>query len=113
MPALILLFRNNEMIQIKADEMPIGIYYNEKPSFTNHIIQIQENDIIYLFTDGYPDQFGGKRKRKFMIKKFRKLLHDIHHEELHIQRQILENTLDEWQGDYRQLDDILVMSIKF
>jgi PAS domain S-box-containing protein len=109
----LLLMRNNELIQYKADEMPIGIYYGEKDEFTNNIIDIQKDDLIYLFSDGYPDQFGGKHKRKYMIKRFRDKLVEIHHEPLQMQKQILLDELKNWMGPFAQLDDILVMAVKF
>jgi len=109
----LLLLRNNEMTIYNADEMPIGIYYGEKEFFTNNIIKIQNDDVIYLFSDGYPDQFGGKSKRKYMIKRFRDYLFSIHKYELPVQGKMLHDELDNWRGSYKQLDDILVMGVKF
>jgi len=109
----LILMRNNELIQYKADEMPIGIYYGEKDFFTNNIIEIQKDDVIYLFSDGYPDQFGGKNKRKYMIKRFRDKLQEIHKQPMQTQKQLLFDELKDWMGAYAQLDDILVMGFKF
>jgi len=109
----LLLVRNGEMIQYQADEMPIGIYYQEKSTFTNHIIKPQKDDVIYLFSDGYPDQFGGSRRRKFMIKRFRTMLTEISNENLKTQKEILEQRFDEWKGNFQQLDDVVVMGVRF
>jgi len=106
------IMRNGELIQLKADRMPIGIYHKEKESFTNHIIDLQSNDVIYLFSDGYNDQFGGKEGKKFMIKQFQNLIIEIHQKPLEEQKQILNNTLENWKGSQEQVDDILVIGFK-
>lgn len=96
----------------KADKMPIGTGFYEQKSFTNHDITLQQNDIIYLFSDGYPDQFGGERGKKFLTKRFRQLLMDVHHLPMAEQKQQLDETLDKWMGAEEQVDDILVMGIR-
>ncbi len=108
----LLLVRNGKMTIYQSDDMPIGIYYHEKASFTNHIIKPQKDDIIYLFSDGYPDQFGGKRRRKFMIKRFREMLTEISPKSLKEQKEILDTRFDKWKGKYQQLDDIVVMGVR-
>jgi serine phosphatase RsbU (regulator of sigma subunit) len=67
--------------------------------------------MLYLFSDGYRDQFGGKDNTKFMSKKFNQLLLDIHHLPLHTQKEKLEKTIEEWRGERAQTDDILVMGV--
>ena len=108
--------RNNdqeqEIIDIKADDMPIGIFYHEKDSFTNHTLQLQEGDSCYLFSDGYPDQFGGKKGRKLMLSRFKKMLAASANRPLHVQKEFLENKFDIWKGNNRQIDDILVIGIR-
>lgn len=106
------LIRNKEFISLKADRMPIGIYINEKESFTNHIIEIQKDDVIYIFTDGYIDQFGGSDMQKFKMVNFRKLLISIKEKPLDKQKQILEQKFTDWRGTCEQIDDVLVMGIK-
>ncbi|TAH21407.1 MAG: hypothetical protein EAZ08_03540 [Cytophagales bacterium] len=100
--------------EYKADKLGIGGYQTETERiFTKHFIDISKPTIFYLFSDGYQDQFGGADNRKFMKKRFRELLFSIHHEPLHLQKTILDNTLKNWQMDYyEQTDDILVMGIK-
>ncbi len=108
----LVLIRDDEVQIVKADRMPIGIYRKELP-FTNHTIDIKKNDVVYMFSDGYPDQFGGPKGRKFLAKKFRRMLHEIHQKPLEEQKAHLETTLVEWMNGVEQIDDILVVGIKF
>ena len=108
----VFIIRDNEMIIYKPNRMPVGIYIKEQKSFTNNEIDLQKDDRIYLFSDGYADQIGEEKNKKFMIKYFKKFLLDIHKEKMIKQKEILENKLNEWKGNLRQLDDILVVGIK-
>jgi len=105
----LILIRNNEIIEKKADRMPVAIHKKADKSFTNHEIDIQDNDMIYMFSDGYPDQIGGPKGRKFMARKFKKLLLEIHQKPMEEQKQILYDKYEEWKDGYQQLDDILVI----
>lgn len=106
------IIRNGELIEIESDPFSIGSYdYNEK-EFTNHTVQLQHDDCLYVFSDGYADQFGGPRGKKFMRKHFRKLLQDISHLPMPEQKWRLMDTLDRWQGNQEQVDDILVIGIR-
>jgi len=107
------LIRNNEVIQYKADKFAIGGNYgNELPKFTNNEIDLLPGDVLYTFSDGYADQFGGTDGRKFMMKQFRELLLKIHKNPMDDQSKMLENILDEWRGHEEQVDDILVIGVK-
>ncbi len=106
------LVRNGQLMEFAPDDMPIGIYYNAKESFTNHSIKYEPGDIIYIFSDGYADQFGGPRNKKFMIKRMRQLIIEISSLPMEEQKQILLKTHLEWKGNNKQLDDILVMGVK-
>ena len=101
-----------ELIQIKADKMPIGIYIREKPSFTLHTIDIQKNDRIYLFSDGLIDQFGWKDGRKFMMKHFKQLLLEIQEHNMDKQHNLIEKAFYDWKGDVDQIDDVVVLGIQ-
>ncbi|WP_462280221.1 SpoIIE family protein phosphatase [Salinivirga cyanobacteriivorans] len=107
----IVLIRDNEIELIKADRMPIGIYRKEHP-FTNHEIDVKDGDIIYMFSDGYQDQFGGPEGRKFLAKNFRKLLLKVHGLPLEQQRKEIDTTIKNWMKDEEQVDDILVVGLK-
>jgi serine phosphatase RsbU (regulator of sigma subunit) len=107
------LFRNGELIEYKADKMPVGIHLNERDGFTNNQIEFQPGDVIYTFSDGYVSQFGGEDGRKFMARPFKKLLTDISLEPLNAQYEKLETALEQWQGYHPQVDDILVIGVRF
>ncbi|MBU8892970.1 MAG: response regulator [Bacteroidales bacterium] len=106
------LIKNNELKVIKGDRMPVSIHQNAHKSFENHEFDIEEDDVIYIFSDGYYDQIGGPQNRKFMSRNFQNLLLDIHKNPMADQHQILDETIKEWKGDNIQLDDILVIGIK-
>lgn len=101
-----------ELAQIKADRMPIAIFLREKNSFTLSEFPIKKGDAIYMFSDGYIDQFGGERADKFMIKKLKDILLQIQDLSMCEQKAKLEEALDAWKKGYDQVDDILVMGIK-
>lgn len=105
---------DEEMRQIKADKHALEVFLNKKKEFVNHEIEIQKGDTFYIFTDGFPDQFGGEQGRKFMYKKFRNTLFEIHKKPMEEQREILDKTMEDWRGDkHKQIDDILVIGIRF
>ena len=105
------LVRDNAMSTHKADKQPIGAYPSRKP-FTNHTMDLRVGDCLYLFTDGFPDQFGGDKGRKFMSKSFRNLLLSNHREDMKKQKELLNDRFAEWRGDYDQVDDVCVMGIR-
>lgn len=106
------IIRNKEIIEIKADKMPIGIHPLEQNSFTNHEIKLQPKDHIYLFSDGYIDQLGGPDNKTFRSHRFRKLLLEIHDQSLADQKTILHKRFESWRNKSEQTDDILVIGIK-
>jgi serine phosphatase RsbU (regulator of sigma subunit)/uncharacterized protein HemY len=114
----LLLVQNGEIQEIKASIYSINGYRQQgtKPTFDTHTIDVSVPTTFYLYSDGYQDQFGGKRNRKFMKKRFRELLHSIADQPLPQQKQVLEDSLDQWmhtvQPPYPQIDDILVMGVK-
>jgi len=104
---------NYHLYQIKGNRQPAGIHRKPLAPFTLHTVKLVRGDTIYLFSDGYIDQFGGKRDRKYMIKNFKKLLCKIQRmgmTEQHIQ---LKQELLNWQGDYAQIDDICVIGFRY
>jgi ligand-binding sensor domain-containing protein/serine phosphatase RsbU (regulator of sigma subunit) len=108
----LILIRNNEIIKYKGDKMPIGIFIKEQEFFTNHIIDIKKDDSLYLYSDGFQDQFGGERKKKFLPKNLNNLLLEISDKPVQKQKEILDNTLQSWQGDEPQVDDIIILGFK-
>ena len=109
----LLLIRNGEILETKADKQPVGFHTKEQMPFTHHELKLEKGDTIYLFSDGYADQFGGKRNKKFMMKKFKKLLLSIQDKTMNEQKASLETTMAKWKSDTEQVDDILVMGVRF
>jgi serine phosphatase RsbU (regulator of sigma subunit) len=105
------IFREKQFIEILPDKMPIGIYRQENP-FSSNDFQLQKGDMIYLFSDGYIDQFGHEKDEKFKKFRFIELLTQIHEQPVGVQRQKLFDTFQAWRGNVQQIDDILVLGIK-
>jgi serine phosphatase RsbU (regulator of sigma subunit) len=107
------IVRGTELIEIKADKHPVGAFIDEElKGFTPHEINYVKGDVLYIFTDGYADQFGGEKGKKFKYKQLQELIISIAAKPMNEQRLILEQTIDEWQGDLDQIDDILIIGVK-
>jgi len=106
------LIRGGELQEIKGNKFPVGAFLGKQQTFSNHKVQLESGDVIYIFSDGYPDQFGGPKGKKFMYRRFRELLISIHKEAMSLQRKILNQTIEDWRGDLEQVDDILVMGVR-
>lgn len=108
------LVRNGEIIIYKADKFPIGAFLDEElQHFTNVEIKVLPGDSVYIFSDGFADQFGGEKGKKFKYKQFEDLLLKIQPEPMVNQREILDKTIMTWMGKHEQIDDILVIGVKF
>ncbi|MBN2891008.1 MAG: tetratricopeptide repeat protein [Bacteroidales bacterium] len=106
------IVRRKEMIKFKANRSPIANYYIEE-DFVNKEFIIEENDTIYLFSDGFPDQFGGDNNTKYTRKKFIKLLTDISDKKIKKQEEIIFFEFEKWIKDYEQTDDVTVLGLKW
>jgi serine phosphatase RsbU (regulator of sigma subunit) len=105
------LLRDDSLIEIKGDKLIIGMNPSGM-SYENHEIDLMEDDILYLFSDGYADQFGGSENKKFMYRRFRYLLTTIHHFPVNDQKSVLEESIRTWMGSTSQLDDMMVIGFK-
>lgn len=105
------LVRNNEIIEFKGDRMPIS-YHDNISDFTCQEINIRPNDLVYLFTDGFIDQFGGENEKKFLRNQFRQVLLKIHKNPMASQKEMLLLTYKNWKGNREQIDDITVIGLK-
>jgi len=97
--------------EIDPDPMPVSIS-DRTGDFTNHIIQLQKGDSIYIFTDGYADQFGGPKGKKFKYAQFKQLLLSIQNKTMDEQKEMLDKTMSDWKGTLEQIDDILVIGVR-
>lgn len=106
------IIRNNELLAYHGECYSISVFNNTNRDFRNHTIKIEEGDTVYLFSDGFVDQFGGNKRKKFMKKRFKEALLSIQHLNMPIQKQKLENIFYSWKGNNEQIDDVLVIGIK-
>ena len=104
--------RNNILTEIPADRIDIGSHSTEMQEFTNQELKCEQGDLIYLFSDGFVDQFGGADRKKYKSQKFKDFLLSIHNESLEMQKLLLDREIETWRGNFQQIDDILVMGIK-
>jgi serine phosphatase RsbU (regulator of sigma subunit) len=105
------MIKNGEFVETKADKMPVSVYIEMKP-FENKTFKTNKGDIIYLFSDGYADQFGGQNGKKLKYKAFKELLIQNSHLEMTEQKNLLDSFFNEWKGENPQIDDVLVMGIR-
>jgi serine phosphatase RsbU (regulator of sigma subunit) len=107
------MYNSNYMLdQLKGDKMPIGISAKKYDPFTLHELDMKPGWTMYMFSDGYVDQFGGPAGKKFMSKAFKKLLLEVQDYPMKEQGEILDDTLLKWMGELPQIDDIIVIGIK-
>ena len=114
----LIMFRNGEKIEVDADRRSIGgSYWSEEQDerrYTKHVIHIDPEETLtcYLYTDGFQDQFGGPKRRKFMSRRFKDTLEHIHQKPMKEQSEILEKTLITWMEEEPQVDDVLVIGFR-
>lgn len=110
----LIIIRDNKIQQVRADRMPIGIHERARESFHNHRMKAVKGDVLYTFSDGYQDQFGGPKNKKFMAKRLKDLLLEIHRKPMAEQKKILEKTFFDWIRPYnvKQVDDVIVIGIR-
>jgi len=106
--------KGNEIKEIEGDELSIGEIYSQKDDieFTNHLIPMDKESTLYMFSDGYPDQFGGTKGKKFMFKKLKQLFIENQNNNQETQTKNLEKRFETWKAETKQTDDVLVIGIK-
>ncbi len=107
----IYIIRNGEMLEYKGNNMPVA-FYEKMSDFTRYTIDMKQGDRIYMFTDGFPDQFGGPQGKKFKYRPFKELLLEVHDRPMEEQHKILSLIFDEWKGDLSQIDDVLIIGLR-
>ena len=108
------IIRDSSIMEIKGDRHSVGVYEDDDlvRSFNNHVIPLKEGDTIYIFTDGFADQFGGPEGKKYKYRRFRHLLLALHQLPMEKQKDFLRENIMEWKGNLDQVDDILVMGLR-
>ena len=109
----LVILRGGKLQVIDPDPMPVGLGAIREVKFNQHEFKMSKGDVIYLFSDGYADQFGGARSKKFSRRRFLEMLQEIHTLPMNTQKQNLTKTLQEWMKEEQQIDDITVMGIRF
>ena len=103
---------NHELIECKPDKMPVGKHDRDQTPFTLQTVQLQKGDVIYTLTDGMPDQFGGEKGKKYMIKNLKNLFLTVAHLPMVEQHQKLEEVFTNWRGDNEQVDDVCIVGVR-
>lgn len=106
------IIREGELTEQRSDRMPIAIY-DKMDEFTAHEFKLQNGDAMYIFSDGYADQFGGPNGKKFKSRAFQELLTGIQDRTMEEQKEILNTTIEEWRGEIEQIDDIVVVGLRY
>ncbi len=106
------LVRNGQLTVYKPDKMPVGKSHDNTTPFTYHKIQLEENDLVYTFTDGYADQFGGPKGKKFKYRQLMDTIVSVQHLPLFMQGSTLNKKFEEWRGDLQQVDDVCIIGIR-
>ncbi|MCE3229226.1 MAG: protein serine/threonine phosphatase [Bacteroidetes bacterium] len=106
------IVRENTLLEFAPDKMPVGKHDKDQISFTEHIIELQTDDVVYTFTDGFPDQFGGEKNKKFLYKQLKQLLVSISSLPMQQQKEKLSQTLNKWKGATEQTDDVTVIGVR-
>ncbi|HRD38704.1 MAG TPA: SpoIIE family protein phosphatase, partial [Bacteroidia bacterium] len=106
-----ILIRDGKLVELSADKMPVG-QGERQESFKTYRVELQKGDTLYLYTDGFADQFGGPKGKKFKYKQLNELLLSLHNFELSNQREELHREFNGWKGNLEQVDDVCVIGIR-
>ena len=106
------ILRNGELIEHEPDKMPVGRHDKQHIPFTNHEVNLLKGDLIFTFTDGYADQFGGSKGKKFKYSSLKSLILQHHHLKTEELKMKLKSVFDQWKGDLEQVDDVCIIGVK-
>ena len=109
--ASLYLARKGELKQVRADRMPVA-HHDAMKAFTNHEMTYEPGDMVYLYTDGYADQFGGSSNKKLNPDAFRKILLSVHEKPAEEQERVISSKFGKWKGQNDQLDDVTVIGMR-
>ena len=104
--------RNNELLEFKGDHQPVG-YFQKSKNFTNNTLQVKKGDMVFVFSDGFSDQFGGEKGKKYKLGNFKKFILSINEKKFPSYSTELEREFNQWKGDNEQVDDVCILGIKF
>ena len=102
----------NEINQLKGDSQPVGLHTGKKLAFTSNEIQVPKGVMLYIYSDGFPDQFGGEKGKKYLSGKFKKFLLSISDKPIDEQNRLIKAEFTNWIGDHEQIDDVCVMGVR-
>ena len=106
------IIRERQLLTLDADAQPVGYFTGDLKPFNEHKKQLNKGDVIYMSTDGYQDQFGGDRGKKFMKGKFKKMLVEVSNKPLNEQRAYIDELMKNWMSGYDQIDDMCLLGFK-
>lgn len=106
------IVRENKLIVLPADKMPIGKHDKDDVPFKQTEVELQKGDVVYTFTDGYADQFGGPKGKKYKYKQLEELLLSIYEKPMMIQHDVLRQSLNDWKANLEQVDDVCVIGVR-
>jgi serine phosphatase RsbU (regulator of sigma subunit) len=102
------IIRKSELIELRPDKIPIGIHEFFLEPFSTRKIALETGDKVYMFTDGFADQFGGAKGKKLKYSRFKEIIHLYHHLSYDKQKEAIEQYFEDWKGDFEQVDDVMV-----
>ena len=105
--------RNGNIVEEKGDPYPVGYFFGRQSPFSSKEITLQEGDVMYMTSDGYTEQFGGKDMKMFGYKKFKKLINGCKDQSMEEQREQFYQTFNNWKGGSKQIDDVCVLGLRF
>jgi serine phosphatase RsbU (regulator of sigma subunit) len=102
---------NYLLFRLRGDKQPIGVHWDEK-NFSKHLVNLREGDTIYIFTDGFADQFGGKNRKKYKSRRLKRLLMSVQGQSMEEQKRLIEMAFENWRGNYEQIDDVCGIGVR-